>query len=106
MIKNNGALSSLLYNSCLIEEIETSGGKILSLPRLSGQMASTIMSVGNEQKRSKGKFVLQRKDCCDSPLFICSFSPDLTASDSSQVGCFSFGSQLRASELHWTRSPL
>ena len=85
MIKNNGTLSSLLYKLCLIEEIETCGGKILNLPRLSGQMASTMMSVGNEQKRSKGKFVLQRKDCYDSLLFISSFSPDLTLSDSSQV---------------------
>lgn len=45
--------------------------KILSLPRLSGQMANTMMSVGNEQKRSKGKFVLQRKDIVVSNVHFC-----------------------------------
>ena len=68
-----------------LKKAELLDGKILSLPWLSGQMASTMMSVGNEQKRSKGKFVLQRKDCCDNSLFISFFAPELTASDWSQV---------------------
>jgi len=34
-------------------------------------MANTMMSVGNEQKRSKGKFVLQRKDIVVSNVHFC-----------------------------------
>ena len=70
MIKNNETLLLLLcisYTS--VKKVRLFKGKILILPRLSGQMANTMMSVGNEQRRSKGKFVLQEKALL-SQLFI------------------------------------
>ena len=47
-------------------------GKIASLPRLSGQIANTMTSVGNEQKASNKKFVLQRKTklCPDCNILV------------------------------------
>ena len=69
MIKNNETLLLLLcisYTS--VKKVRLLKGEILSLPRLSGQMANTMMSVGNEQRRSKGKFVLQRKGIVESTV--------------------------------------
>ena len=70
-------LTSLLYKLYHRRKRNSRRKAIVSLPRLSGQMAKTTMSVGNEQKRSTKKFVLQRKYIIVSTIY-----RFLTATDS------------------------
>ena len=59
----------LYWTSSIVQEGEkkllVQLNKYEHLPRLTGQMANTIMSVGKEQRRSSGKFLLETQKIFD-----------------------------------------
>ena len=68
--QNTETLSSLLYSFLHRRKWNLYMKTYLSLPRLSGQMANTMISVGNEQNRSTKKFVLQEKGIVVSTIYL------------------------------------